>query len=147
MNWRGRRRRFLVRGFFRGGSGLKRTDARVRNNLAALTTACKSFLVKANTAQVTEATSHAFAKSLENSEDEQVIRMLVRRVGQVLNLSDVRVIRGQLFRVVEPSMDAAREEENLEDGAASIEPDRTGRTFRIANFHSLLRDLAPRVSA
>jgi hypothetical protein len=64
---------------------------------------------------------------------------MVDRAGEVLALADGSVIRGALFRVV----DTTDETRDLEDGAASIEPDRTGRTFRIANFHSLLRDVDP----
>jgi hypothetical protein len=119
-------------------------DAKVRNSLGALKTACTHFLAKAATAEVTESTSRVFSKSLEGVDDEQTIRVLVRRVGQVLNLSDVSVIRGPLFRVVDASLEAAEKEGALEDGAASIEPDRTGRTFRIANLHSLLHDIRRR---
>jgi hypothetical protein len=39
---------------------------------------------------------------------------------------------------------AADDGEAGDDDAASREPDRTGRTFRMANLHSLLRDLEAR---
>jgi hypothetical protein len=116
-------------------------DAAVRKALVALNAAAKNFSSKADTAGVTEPTSRAFADALLAANDEmQFIRFLVGRVGEVLSLSDGFVIRGALFRRIE-SLDS------LEEGAASIEPDRTGRTFRIANLHSLLRDVGQRGTA
>lgn len=119
-------------------------DAALRKALAALRAAAKNFSSKASTAGVTESASRAFAETLLGMADDlQAIRYLVGRVGQVLGLSDDSVIRGALFRVV-----AATESlDGLEEGAASIEPDRTGRTFRILNLHSLLRDTGRRGSA
>jgi len=65
---------------------------------------------------------------------------VVQRADEVLGIADNSVMRGPLFRVV----NGADEANDLEDGAASIEPDRTGRTFRIANLHALLRDVDQR---
>ena len=61
-------------------------------------------------------------------------------LGTCFGLADGSVTRGPLFRLV----DGTDEGRGLEDGAASIEPDRTGRTFRVANLHSLLRDVDQR---
>ncbi|MGH9460762.1 MAG: hypothetical protein ACRD1X_06065, partial [Vicinamibacteria bacterium] len=94
---------------------------------------------RAAVARVTEWSSLAFADAiLKAKPGAAVIRLVVVRVNQILGLSDKSVIRGALFRVIDGSESA----EDLEEGAASIEPDRTGRTFRIANLHSLLRDSA-----
>lgn len=116
-------------------------DAAIRNALGALMAAAKNFSSKVSTAGITEPTSRAFAEALLGSDDElQAIRFLVGRVAQVLGLSDDSVHRGALFRIV----DKTESLDGLEEGAASIEPDRTGRTFRIANLHSLLRDVGQR---
>ena len=61
----------------------------------------------------------------------------------MLALSDGAVVRGPLFRVIDGTDAAA----GIEDGAASLEPDRTGRTFRIANLHALLRDIHRQAAA
>lgn len=115
-------------------------DSAVRRTLEALMVAAKSFVRRAGIAGVTEASSLAFADAvLKAKPGAAVIRLVVSRVNQILGLSDKSVIRGALFRVIDGSESA----EDLEEGAASIEPDRTGRTgrtFRIANLHSLLRD-------
>jgi hypothetical protein len=115
-------------------------DAALRRSLAALRAAAKNFVEKAHAAGVNESTSRAFANAMAVAEDEQGIRLLVGRVGEVIGLADGSVVRGALFRVV----DATNDTGDLEDGAESIEPDRTGRTFRIANLHSLLRDIDQR---
>jgi hypothetical protein len=115
------------------------TDPDVRHAFNDLRSAADNYVNKANTARVNEPTSRAFAGTIAAADDGEAIRLMVRRAGEVLALADGSVIRGALFRVV----DAADEDRDLEDGAASIEPDRTGRTFRIANFHSLLRDVDP----
>ena len=112
-------------------------DSAVRRTLDALAVASKSFVKRAAVAGVSESSSLAFADAVLKAEPgAAVIRFVVSRVGQILGLSDKSVIRGALFRVIEGSESV----EDIEEGAASIEPDRTGRTFRIANLHSLLRD-------
>jgi hypothetical protein len=112
----------------------------VKKAFGSLAVAAKNFEKRARTAGVTveeEPTSLEFAKAVLKAEaDAAVIRLLVSRVEQILALSEKSVIRGALFRVIGGSESVA----DLEEGAARIEPDRTGRTFRIANFHSLLRD-------
>jgi hypothetical protein len=115
------------------------TDSDIKRAFNDLRSATKNYMEKANTAGVNEPTSRAFAGAVAAADDGEAIRLMVRRAGEVLALADGSVIRGALFRVV----DATDETGGLEDGAASIEPDRTGRTFRIANFHSLLRDVDP----
>ncbi len=87
-----------------------------------------------------ESTSRSFADAVAAGDDAEAIRILVRRSGEVLGLADGSVTRGPLFRVVDGTDEAG----DLEDSAASVEPDRTGRTFRIANLHSLLRDVDQR---
>jgi len=115
-------------------------DSSVKRALKDLRSAAKNYMDKANTAGVNEPTSRAFADAAAVADDAETIRLVVRRAGEVLGLADGVVVRGALFRVI----DGADEASDLEDGAASIEPDRTGRTFRIANLHSLLRDLEQR---
>ena len=115
------------------------TDPDVRHAFKDLRSAADNYVNKANTARVNEPTSRAFAGTIAAADNGEAIRLMVRHAGEVLTLADGSVVRGALFRVV----DAADETGDLEDGAASIEPDRTGRTFRIANFHSLLRDVDP----
>ncbi|WP_146210007.1 hypothetical protein [Vitiosangium sp. GDMCC 1.1324] len=116
------------------------TDSGIKRAFKDLRSATKSYVEKANTASVNEPTSRTFADAVVAADDSEAIRLMVRRAGEVLGLADGSVIRGPLFRVV----DATDEASDLEDGAASIEPDRTGRTFRIANLHALLRDVDQR---
>jgi len=122
-------------------------DAAIRKSLGGLRAAAKNFSSKVSTVGITEPTSRVFVDALLGRDDElQTIRFLVGRVAQVLCLSDDSVHRGALFRVVDQSESL----DGLEEGAASIEPDRTnrtGRTFRIANLHSLLRDVVQRGAA
>ncbi|MBK1718661.1 hypothetical protein [Thiocystis violacea] len=117
-------------------------DSALKKSIKDLRTTSKSYVEKANTAAVKETTSRAFADAVVAGDDAEAIRILVRRSGEVLGLADSFVTRGPRFRIVDATDDAS----DLEDGAASIEPDRTGRTFRIANLHSLLRDVDPRGS-
>lgn len=123
----------------RGGERLATlaTHSQLKRSLKDLRSAAKSFVTKANTAKVNEPTSIAFAAAVSAADDSTAIRLLVGRAGKVLGLADGSVVRGPLFRVIDSSEGTV----DLEDGAASIEPDQTGRTFRIANFHSLLRDV------
>jgi hypothetical protein len=116
------------------------SDSVLRKSVNDVRAAAQSYLEKAAAADVTEPTSRFFANAVVASGDAEAIRLLVRRAGELLGLADVVVVRGSLFRVV----DATEETQDLEDGAESIEPDRTGRTFRIANLHSLLRDVDQR---
>lgn len=131
----------LTRAVEPGRGGMKlavlTSDSALKKAIKDLRTVSKNYVEKANTAAVKEATSRSFADAVVTIDDAEVIRMLVRRSGEMLGLADGSVTRGPLFRVVDGSDDAS----DLEDGAASIEPDRTGRTFRIANLHSLLRDV------
>lgn len=115
-------------------------DSALKVAIKDLRAAAKSYVEKANTAKADEPTSRAFADAVAVADDCEAIRLLVRRAGEVLGLADGSVVRGPLFRVV----DATDEARDLEDGAASLEPDRTGRTFRIANLHALLRDVDQR---
>lgn len=115
------------------------TDPGIKAAFKDLRSATKSYVEKANTAGVDEKESRKFIKEVADADDGEAIRLMVSRAGGVLALTDDSVNRGALFRVV----DATDETGDLEDGAASIEPDRTGRTFRIANFHSILRDVDP----
>jgi len=114
-------------------------DRKLGSAIGDLRAATKNYVDKAKTAKVNEPTSRAFADAVVAADDGAAIRLMVRRAGEVLGLADGSVGRGPLFRVVDGIDDAT----DLADGAASIEPDRTGRTFRIANFHSLLRDVDP----
>jgi hypothetical protein len=115
-------------------------DSNIKRAFKDLRSATKNYLEKAHTADVNEPTSRAFADTVAAADDGEAIRLMIRRAGDVLGLADGSVVRGALFRVV----DGTDEASDLEDGAASIEPDRTGRTFRIANLHALLRDVDQR---
>jgi hypothetical protein len=119
--------------------------------LLSLKQSAHSFVEKAEKASIDsskEPTSHAFAfaKTILNAADsEQAIRFMVSKSGTVIRLSDEFVAPGDLFRVI----DAGESTGDQEEGATSIEPDiaqqhQTGRTFRIANLHSLLRDIGSR---
>lgn len=115
-------------------------DSRIVRAIKDLRSSTTSYLEKANVAGLNEPTSRAFADAVAASDDAETIRFVVQRAGDVLGLADGSVTHGPLFRDV----DGADEAGDLEDGAASIEPDRTGRTFRIANLHALLRDVDQR---
>jgi len=116
------------------------SDSALKKSIKDLRTVSRNYVEKANTTAVKEATSRSFADAVVAANDAEAIRLLVRRADEVLWLADDSVVRGQLFRVV----DATDKTGDLEDGAESIEPDRTGRTFRIANLHSLLCDVDQR---
>lgn len=134
----------LTRAVEPGRGGVKlatlASDSVLKKSIKDLRTASRNYVAKADTTAVKEATSRIFADAVIVGDDEEAIRILVRRSGDVLGLADGSITRGPLFRVV----DASGETSDLEDAAESIEPDRTGRTFRIANLHSLLRDVAQR---
>lgn len=115
-------------------------DQTLKTSLEKLRVASTNYLAKANTAGVNEPTSRAFADAVAAADDAETIRLVVQRAGEVLGLDDDSVVRGVRFRVIDSADDAS----DREDGAASIEPDRTGRTFRIANLHALLREVDPR---
>ncbi|MSQ96777.1 MAG: hypothetical protein EXR98_19785 [Gemmataceae bacterium] len=119
-------------------------DVALQKALATLRAATANFSSKASAAGINEPTSRTFAAALlAATNEEQAIRLLVESVGKVLNLAEAAVIRGALFRVVDNSESL----DGVEEGAVSIEPDRTGRTFRVANLHSLLRDTGHRGAA
>ncbi len=119
-------------------------DPKLRKALSALKSAASNFRSKADLAKVAEPTSTAFCDAIVKAKDDSdAIRVLVPRVGEVLLLAADSVMRGPLFRTVDRSQTPDR----LEDSVASIEPDFTGRTFRIANLHALLRDVAQRGEA
>ena len=120
--------------------GILAKDSELRKTIKALRAAAKNYMEKANAASVKEVTSRAFADAVVAADDAEAIRLLVRRAGELLGLADGSVIRGPRFRIVV----ATDETVDLEDGAEKNEPDRTGRTFRIANLHSLLRDVGKR---
>lgn len=116
------------------------TDNGIRESLKNLREASKSYITRTTKARVNEPTSRAFANAVSTDDDVEAIRLIVHRAGQILGLADGAVFRGPLFRVI----NATDETNIIDDGTASIEPDRTGRTYRIANLHSLLRDLDSR---
>lgn len=109
-------------------------DARLKRALRDVQLATNGYVKKAMSAEITETTSHAFAARLLAAEEPEAVRLIVQRGGELLCLADDKVFRGALFRVVSMVDD----EPDPDSGATSIEPDRTGRTFRIANLHELL---------
>jgi hypothetical protein len=111
-------------------------DSDVRHALARLRAAAGNFVARASVANVMERTSCVFAKEVGVEGDSELVRFLVPRVEGLLVLADGNVCRGPLFRRI----DGADAGEGVEEGAASIEPDSTGRTFRLANLHSIVRD-------
>jgi len=115
-------------------------DSEIIRAFKDLRSTARNYVEKANVAGVNEPTSRAFADAVAAADDAETIRLVVQRADEVLGIADNSVMRGPLFRVV----NGADEANDLEDGAASIEPDRTGRTFRIANLHALLRDVDQR---
>ncbi len=123
----------------RGGEKLAAlaSDSTIRRAIKSLRAAANTYIEKSNTADVREPTSRSFADTVVASDDRETIRLIVLRAGEVFALADGLVLRGPLFRVI----DATDEMLDIEDAARSIEPDLTGRTFRIANLHSLLRDV------
>jgi hypothetical protein len=116
------------------------SDPSLRKSIKNLRWVANNYINQANTAGVKESSSRSFADAIVVADDSEVIRLLVKRADEVLLIADGSVVRGRLFRIV----DGSDETRDLEDGAESIEPDRTGRTFRIANLHSLLRDVDQR---
>lgn len=125
-------------------------DSALRKAIENLRAATTNYVEKANAADVKEATSRSFADSVVAADDSEAVRLLVRRAGEVLGLADGSVVRGPLFRVVDPT-ETLGEEENepdLQSGAhtrtTSKDALATWRTFRIANLHSLLLEVDQR---
>ena len=115
-------------------------DANMRKALDRLRKSAVNLVDKAAEASVKETTSLALTKEVKTRDNCALVRFLVPRVEGLLAMADGKISRGQLFRRI----DSAEPLEGVEEGAASIEPDHTGRTFRIANLHAILRDTVPR---
>lgn len=116
------------------------SDKAIKDSIKNLRTAAGGFLKKAKSADISESASKTFATAVSDPDDSTVIKLMVSHSGDVLWLADSSITRGSLFRLISNTDSAS----DLEDGAISIEPDRTGRTFRIANFHALLREVNTR---
>lgn len=117
-------------------------DGSMKHLVAALRKAGGEFLAKSAPAEFAEPRSMRFATGLTR-DVEQVVAAIARTTSEVFSVADDRIQRGPLFRVVESSSalrDSVRNQE-LEDGADSLEPDSTDQTFRLANLHALARDL------
>jgi hypothetical protein len=99
----------------------------------------KDFLRDADAAKFAEPKSRAFAQALAGN-IVPVVTHVARATKEVFSVAEQRVMQGPLFRVVETT-DAMRAALESEDGADALEPDSTGRTFRLANLHSLARDM------
>jgi hypothetical protein len=112
------------------------TESGVRRALADLRSASKRFLEKADVARVSERTGRQYAHAVIQGADVAVVMDLARRGGELFSVGDGVVRHGSLYRI----LDGADDEE-VEEDAESLEPDRTGRTFRIKNLHALLRDV------
>lgn len=110
------------------------TDRKVAAAAEGLRLAARAFLRRADEAVIVEATSRAYALEIQSAgDDATLLERVVARVPRLLSRADGAIARGPLFRVLGDDGD--------DDADAIPEPDRTGRTFRIANFHSLLQDL------
>lgn len=116
-------------------------DKGVRSAVRKLRTAAVQLVEKVKLVDTArEPTSAIFADMIKKADDNDCVRHVVTRAGDVLCLAGGNVMRGGLFRVVRSSDSP----DGIEEGSSSIGPDRTGRTFRIANLHSMLRDLRTR---
>lgn len=110
------------------------TDRKVAAAAEGLRLAARAFLRRADEAVIVEATSRAYALEIQSAgDDATLLERVVARAPRLLSRADGAITRGPLFRVLG--------EDGDDDLDAIPEPDRTGRTFRIANFHSLLQDL------
>jgi len=119
-------------------------DKDVAAAVAALKSAAGMFAERIEqTKSAVDSTAGALASSLIKGDTEACVRIIVGRASDLLALAGSLVVRGALFRVVS----ATEAVDGVEEGASTIEPDRTGRTFRIANLHSILLDIEPRESA
>jgi hypothetical protein len=119
-------------------------DPLVRQGVSALQDAARTYGAQSDVAKFSEAKSRAFVRALAGANAAAVVSLVARSTPEIFSLADDRVMRGALFRLVENSSSM----QELERGAAhdaeeaeAIEPDRTKQTFRLANLHSLIRDL------
>lgn len=137
----------------RAGFGLRDSgrDPQLKQAAASLQEAAKNYREKADTAAFSEARSRAFVRALDGAGAvASVVEVVARSAPQIFSVADDRVMRGSLFRIVETSasmQDIEAEAARESDGAEAIEPDRTNQTFRLANLHALIRDLAQRPAA
>lgn len=129
----------------RGGVALTTLakDSGIHGELENLRKVANNYIERSDTANVQLASPLDFAKAVTHDDGVGVIRSLVQHADQVLGLANDAVVRGPLFRVVSPT-DGSEATDNTEDDEQSKAPDFTGRTFRLANLHALLRDLNPR---
>jgi hypothetical protein len=129
----------VVEGARRGvAAGVLAGEPAVRRALRALQTAAKSSAATAETACVSFPASRALVDEILRADDAGLVRVLVARSSGLLAHAEATVARGPLFRVL------AEGQPLTEDEAAEAEPDGTGRTFRIANLHALVRDFGTR---
>jgi hypothetical protein len=116
-------------------------DKGARAAVRALRTAAEQLMEKVRLVDTArEPTSTGFADAIKKTNDNECVRHVVARAGDILCLAGGNVLRGGLFRLLRSSDSL----DGLEEGSSRIEPDHTGRTFRIANLHSMLRDLRRR---
>jgi hypothetical protein len=120
-------------------------DEQVEQSTADLRAAATNYLQATDTAAVNEPYSRRFAEDIRDAENPRILEVLVQRAEGLFALADRIVVWGSSPQIVKPTQDeeGAQDVADLEDGALSLEPDRTGRTFRIKNLHSLLRDVRP----
>ena len=112
----------------------------VKGELSALRESARLYLAGEETSpQSGHREAHALARMAAagrsvSADDEALVRELIRREGRVIALIDGFVHKGPLFRNLTARSD--------DDEAVDVD-DRLsmhGRTFRLANFHELLRD-------
>jgi len=115
------------------------SEKTVRGTLKALRTAAARFEERLKTARLIEPDASRFARDVVASDDMKVLSVVVHRSGGLLILAEGVVHPGPLFQVIDGALGSVGE---LDDASAEIEPDRTARTFRISNLHSLLRDIS-----
>lgn len=115
------------------------SDQDLKGAISSLKESGKDFLKNAEIANFTESKSGAFAQALAGN-IVAVVTHVARATKEVFIVAEQRVMRGPLFRVVQTT-EEMRVALDSEDGADALEPDSAGRTFRLANLHSLSRDL------
>lgn len=121
-------------------SALQRED--VGRSLEALRVAASNYRDCLRTRTPPPASAKTFVDIVLQPDEERAIRHLVGSTRDVLVLSDQKIHRGHLFRVITEGDEPI--EEGAEEGATEQIRVRGGeRTFRLLQFHELARDSWP----
>lgn len=120
-----------------GSLALDAAAARTRKPLATLKKASLRYLAQAERAPRGHPDANRFAMLASTADDDVLLATLIQREGRVVDLLDGVVHKGPLFRNL---LGAINDNEDDDDGADVARE----RTFRLANFHGLLRDTRTR---